>query len=114
MPDECNLQTCGRLREDWESARSAYLRQAARIREHHGPTSETFRLTEQKWAEIDAKWRANQEKANQKAEVSAHSPQFQPLAEAQAVSSMPALNDPQRPSKFPAVDEAEIVGPMVQ
>lgn len=112
LPDVCDSQSCSRLRDDWEAARVQYMRQAARTSEHYGPTSEIHKLTQQKWAEIDAEWRSNLEKASAEAQANGGGNMpFQPLAETQPISKLPSLQDPQRPSKFPAV--SEIVGPMV-
>lgn len=114
LPAECTLQTCKRLLDDWETARSEYMRVVARISEHYGPTSQTYKLTEMKWSEIDAQWRSYHERANEEAGVDNDITLYQPLAETQRLSKMPSLNDPQHPSKFPAVAESDIVGPMVQ
>jgi hypothetical protein len=114
LPQVCDTQTCRRLRDDWEAARVQYMRQAAQTSEHYGVTSHIYKLTEQKWAEIDAVWRANFEMANAEAQANGDSPIFQPLAETEALSKVPSLRDPQQPSKFPVVDPETIVGPMVR
>lgn len=114
MPNECNVPACNQLRQDWESARSAYMRQAARTRENHGPTSEVYRLTAEKWHEIDHEWRVNFGKATAEAEANGEFPDLQALPATQPVQTLPTLNDPENPSRFPAVDEANIVGPMIQ
>jgi hypothetical protein len=114
LPEVCDAQTCRQLRDDWEAARVEFMRQAARVSEHYGVTSRTYLLTEQKWAEIDAVWRRNLEMANAEARAYGEKSFVQPLAETQALQRMPSLRDPRQPSKFPAVEEADIVGPMVQ
>ncbi|TKA67068.1 hypothetical protein B0A55_07811 [Friedmanniomyces simplex] len=113
-PDLCDLHACKQLLDDWESARAEFMRQASRISEHYGPTSQIYKFTEQKWDEIDALWRTYHEQANTEAGVSADTTLYQPLAETQALSKIPSLNDPQQPSKFPMIDDADIVGPMVK
>lgn len=90
------------------------MRLVARTGEHYGPTSQTYKFTEEKWAEIDGKWRAYHETANTEAGASTDNTRYQPLAETQPLSKMPSLNDPEQPAKFPRIDEADIVGPMVQ
>ncbi|KXT17077.1 hypothetical protein AC579_4366 [Pseudocercospora musae] len=114
LPEVCDAHSCKQLLDDWEAARVEFMRQAVHISEHYGVTSQTYRLTEQKWAEIDAVWRTNHEMANTEAQVSADNTFYQPLAETQAILKMPSLEDPSQPSKFPKVEEADIVGPMVQ
>lgn len=39
---------------------------------------------------------------------------YQPLAEHAPLAKLPSLNDPNNVGKFPKLDEADIVGPMVQ
>jgi hypothetical protein len=113
MPAICDLPSCKRLLDDWEVARREYMQQASRVSEHHGPTSQIYKFTEQKWAEIDNQWRACHEQASKDAGISAES--FQPLAETQPLSKPPSLTDPQTSNnKFHGIDEAHIVGPMVQ
>jgi hypothetical protein len=114
FPDHCDVASCKRLLDDWEAARMDYMRQATPISEHYGPTSRTFKLTERKWAEIDAMWRANHELANVQAGGSARSPVYRSLAETAPLPKMPALNDAQKSGQFPKIDDSEIVGPMVQ
>ncbi|KAF2210452.1 hypothetical protein CERZMDRAFT_45200 [Cercospora zeae-maydis SCOH1-5] len=114
LPEVCDAQNCRQLRDDWEAARVEFMRQAARVSDNHGVTSHIYKFTEQKWAEIDAAWRANYDVANAQARASGEDPVVQPLAETQALQKMPSLQDPKQPSKFPVVEEADIVGPMVQ
>jgi hypothetical protein len=113
-PPQCTGQACQRLLEGWETARVEYMRVIARVSEHYGPSSPTYRLTEEKWAEIDKKWHTNFDRANAEAEANGETPVTQCLAETQPLSKMPSLKDPNQPTKFLDVDEANIVGPMVQ
>jgi len=115
MPETCTLHTCNRLLNDWECARVAFLKQAARIGEHYGPTSQTYKFTELKWATIDAQWRTYHKHASAEAEASVGgASHLRTLAETNATSSLPSLIDPEKPAKFPTIDESDIVGPMVQ
>lgn len=125
-PDVCDSASCKRLVEDWEEARKQFINQAARTCEHYGPTSQVYKLTEQKWTEIDAIWRRNHEMAVEQAKKvgnprgesphEARLPErdYQPLAEPAPLAKLPSLNDPNNTGKFPKLDEADIVGPMVQ
>lgn len=125
-PDVCDSASCKRLVEDWEEARKQFINQAARTSEHYGPTSQVYKLTEQKWTEIDALWRKNHEIAVEQAKKierirgeslhEARLPErdYQPLAEHAPLAKLPSLNDPNNTGKFPKLDEADIVGPMVQ
>lgn len=113
-PEICDHKACSALLESWELARSRYMRHASCITENYGPTSQTFKYTEQKWAEIDATWRRNLDDANAQAEANGEAPAAQSLAETQPVSRIPTLNDPHQPNKFPEISDDDIVGPMVQ
>lgn len=123
MPAYCDATSCKHLVEEWEEARKQYINQAARTSEHYGQTSQIYKLTEKKWTEIDALWRANHEAAVEQAKKlekprgeSPHEVErdYQPLAEPAPLSKLPSLNDPDNTGKFPKLDEADIVGPMVQ
>lgn len=114
MPTFFTGKACSQLLEDWEAARLEYMRHAAHISEHYGPTSQTFKLSEEKWAKIDATWRAYHEDAASRAEACGEAPQFQALAETVPLSKMPSLEDNAQGGKFPQIDQADIVGPMVQ
>ena len=114
FPENCDRDSCNRLLDDWETGRRDYIRRAFVVSRHHGPTSRTYKLTEQKWSEIEAQWRSNWEQANAKAVANGAEPPPQRLGDAQPLSKMPSLVDPEQPDKFPEINETDIVGPMVQ
>ena len=53
------LDACKKLREDWDSARTGFMRHLVRTGEHYGDRSEVYRNTEEKWREVDEMWRNN-------------------------------------------------------
>lgn len=123
MPEHCDSTSCKRLVEEWEEARKQFINHAARTSEHYGQTSHIYKLTEQKWAEIDALWRSNHESAVEQAKKAekprGESPHeverdYQPLAEPMSLSKLPSLSDPENSGKFPKLEDGDIVGPMVQ
>ena len=57
LPEVKSIQSYRELRADWDLARCNYAKQLARTGEHWGTTSTTYRLTEEKWASIDAEWK---------------------------------------------------------
>nr|OQO18617.1 hypothetical protein B0A51_15022 [Rachicladosporium sp. CCFEE 5018] len=115
FPEHCSPCNCKRLLDDWEAARKDWMQQQAHLSEHYGPTSQIFRLATEKWTQIDAIWRANHELATAQAGVAnTDSTVHQPLAETAPLTRLPSLNDPQQPAKFPKIEDADIVGPMVQ
>lgn len=55
---ELSLAALKQLREDWEEARTGFLRHLVRTGEHYGERSEVYKLSEKKWSEIDSEWSA--------------------------------------------------------
>ncbi|GAB7348241.1 hypothetical protein MBLNU459_g6234t1 [Dothideomycetes sp. NU459] len=114
VPQAGDLAAVKQHLEDWESARKQFMNQAARTSEHYGPTSQIYKLTESKWATIDAKWKKSHELVVARAEANGESPVYQPLAEPMPATKLPNLVDTNNTGKFPNLDDADIVGPMVQ
>lgn len=113
VPQTSDAAAVKRHLEDWESARKQFMNQAARTSEHYGPTSQIYKFTEQKWAVIDAKWKKSHDFVVQKAEANGvASPVYQTLAEPAPATKLPNLID--NTGKFPKLEDADIVGPMVQ
>ena len=59
VPAQSTLAAHKKLRIDWDTARQKYLVHLERTGEHYGETSKIYRLTEDKWAQIDAEWKRN-------------------------------------------------------
>ncbi|KAF2726761.1 hypothetical protein EJ04DRAFT_570980 [Polyplosphaeria fusca] len=114
VPDNCNTASLRQLFADWEQARCNYTKHQVRTGEHFGVTSKTYLLTEQKWAEIDAEWKANHDLAVSRATEIGEEPEPTSPLEPAPLSKMPTLNDPRSDGKFPKLGDEDIVGPMVQ
>jgi len=116
LPSVADAGSCKRLTDDWECARRQYMGHAAHTSEHYGPTSQTYKFTEQKWADIDAQWKKFHERTISQAAANGEAPHTlaQPLAEPATLVKMPTIDGPESQGKFPTLDESEIVGPMVQ
>ena len=120
VPEQSTLATHKQLRADWDTARQKYLNHLARIGEHCGATSKTYRLTEDKWAEIDAKWKRNADLCLSHAAESTETTMS--LSQSNLVPEplitqmvkIPSLNGPKSEGKFPTLGEEGIVGPMEQ
>lgn len=114
LPEISNTQTCRELFSDWETARANYFRHKHRVVEHYGGNSKTFKLTEQKWAAIDAEWRKNHDLSSLLAGY--RSTDALPImpAEPTMLTMIPTLNDPRSAGKFPKLGDQDIVGQMVQ
>jgi hypothetical protein len=114
IPEVCNAKSLRQLVTDWELARTNFFRHKHRTIEHYGANSKTFKLTEQKWMEIDAQWRKNNDLAT--AEASRYSTDAIPITatEPAPLTTMPTLDDPSSEGKFPTLGDQDIVGPMVQ
>jgi hypothetical protein len=114
LPEVSNHQTCRELFNDWEMARANYFRHKHRVVEHYGGNSKTFKLTEQKWAEIDARWRKNHDLATSLAGYRSSDALPVKPAEPTMLTMIPTLNDPRSAGKFPKLGDQDIVGQMVQ
>lgn len=84
-------------------------------------TSKTYKLTEQKWATVDAAWRQNNDLTIGNT-VENGSDAFATLKHTRIgdgsnnniMTRIPSLNDPRSEGKFPQLGDEDIVGPMVQ
>jgi cell pole-organizing protein PopZ len=114
VPEVCDAASLRRLFSDWEQARCNFTKHLVRTGEHWGATSKIYRLTEQKWAEIDALWKTNNDLAISRAAAIGAEPEPSSPAEPAPLSKIPSLNDPKTPGKFPKLGDEDIVGPMVQ
>lgn len=114
MPKHCTLASCKRLLLDWEFARAEYSKHLARTSTHFGPNSKTYKLTEQKWATIDAQWRRNNDLASIRAVRDGETPPGHTPIEPAPVSKIPTLDVSLNDGKFPKLGDDDIVGPMVQ
>jgi hypothetical protein len=56
VPENPTGRSWIRLERDWENAQAEYLRHQARTLEHYGHRSKTYELTQEKWADIKARW----------------------------------------------------------
>lgn len=106
LPDQYNSQTCAALLSDWNRARCEYSRHLARTSKHFGQGSRTYRLTEEKWTEIDGQWRQHHDEARCMVSISEGSPPNSP-SEPAPVVRIPSLDE-----KFPQLNDYDIVGPM--
>jgi hypothetical protein len=114
IPDNCDTASLRQLFTDWEQARCNYTKHQVRTGEHHGVTSKTYIQTEQKWAEIDARWKMNHDVATSRAQAMGVELEPTSPSEPAPLSKMPTLNDPRSVGKFPKLGDEDIVGPMVQ
>jgi hypothetical protein len=112
LPDVCDPETCRLLVVDWETARQQYFKHRARIIEHYGTNSKTYKLTEEKWLSIDAEWKKNTAIASTQASLESADASPVIPAEPAPLTSMPTLSDPRCDGKFPKLGDLDIVGPM--
>lgn len=136
VAESTTLVACKQLRTDWETARSKYMKHLVRTGENYGATSKIYRLTEEKWAEIDGSWKRNVELSFSRipqlgSETATSAPhvshsdsapeQPSPLVKVSSSEGPKNNNSPMTESnkfptlgaaKFPTVGEEGIVGPM--
>ena len=134
LAEDTTLTACKQLRADWETARSKYLKHLVRTGENYGITSKVYRLTEEKWSEVDATWKHNVElsfsripELTSPTEPTTTAPRRQ--SDAIPNKSTPSINVPSSDvpkvnpkvdckfpalgeGKFPAIGDEGIVGPM--
>jgi hypothetical protein len=113
-PEVCHAQSVRQLMDDWQQARNNYAKHQVRTAEHYGATSKYYLLTEQKWAEIDAEWKAYHDLAKSHAVAIGQELESTSPMEPEPLSKMPTLNDPKSQGKFPKLGDEDIVGPMFQ
>lgn len=118
VPDTFDLSTCKQLRANWDQARCNFMKQLVRTGEHYGATSKTYKLTEEKWSQIDAQWKKNSEltvarTADAVGEENALT-LSQSSVEPAPLMKLPSLNGPRSEGKFPKLEDEDIVGPMEQ
>lgn len=118
VPEHFDLAACKKLRSDWDLARCNFMKHLMRTGENWGATSKTYKLTEEKWAEIDACWKCNTDLCNSRTTdngfETALSMSQSPVAEPAPPMKLPALNGPKSEGKFPKLGDEDIVGPMEQ
>ncbi|KAI9820558.1 MAG: hypothetical protein M1826_000861 [Phylliscum demangeonii] len=117
LPDVFDRAACERLQRDWDAARCNFVKHLARTGEHYGPGSNTYRLTQDKWAEIDGRWRALCDRTVARAHANGAltcSFRRRQALPSPIVTTLPSLSDPRLDGKFPKLGDADIVGPMVQ
>jgi len=114
LPEVYNAETYRQLLLDWEQARTNWLKHQHRTLEHYGLNSTTYKLTQQKWAEIDAEWKKYNELAA--AEAAKTSQEVMPIAplDHSLTLPIPVVHDLKDDGKFPKLGDGDIVGPMKQ
>lgn len=118
LPSDFTLTTYQQFMNDWDCARQNYLRHLMRTSEHNGPTSKIYRLTEEKWAEVEGQWRGYEEQCQARVsdERASHelSQSHVSVAAPAPLITLPSLNGPHSDGKFPQLGDENIVGPMEQ
>ncbi|KAI4267183.1 MAG: hypothetical protein L6R38_008369 [Xanthoria sp. 2 TBL-2021] len=116
LPQQFDVEACKQLRTDWETARRNFARHMMRISEHYGVTSRIHKLTEEKWATIDAEWKRNSDvclsRTAENGYEQALSQSQSSVAEPAPVVTLPSLHGPKSEGKFPKLGDEDIVGPM--
>ncbi|MCJ1379393.1 hypothetical protein MMC17_002494 [Xylographa soralifera] len=119
VPEDFALSTCRQFRADWDAARCNYVKHLARTGEHYSITSKIHQLTEEKWAQVNAIWKRNNDVVLSHTTTSGDdgaqlSKQSSVQQESASPMKIPPTNGPRSEGKFPKVGDEGIVGPMVQ
>ncbi|CAK7220170.1 hypothetical protein SBRCBS47491_004099 [Sporothrix bragantina] len=123
MNDTTDTQALHVLRDDWMLARTNYAKHLVRTGEHYGTTSNTYVLTEAKWAETDREWQRAHDTAmthitkmlmragGDGRARAATLDQLPPLQHHDVSCVIPQILD-NAEGKFPDLGDGDIVGPM--
>ena len=122
LPTTCDSETSKQLRANWDIARRNYMKHLARTGEHYSSNSRIYHLTEDKWSQIDSRWKeCIDECASRTAEHHPESRQSSlvplkpsPTLEPVPLMKLPSLNGPHSEGKFPKLGDVDIVGPMIR
>ncbi|KAJ9129681.1 Only proline and serine are matching in the corresponding protein [Coniochaeta hoffmannii] len=113
-PTAIDLEALTSLRADWDLAKVNYTKHLCRTGEHYGMTSNTYTLTQAKWAEIEREWRAAEADLVDRI-VRASNGQVEPadlLRRGRREEVQPAVIPKMIEGKFPERGDVDIVGPM--
>lgn len=108
IPESCDAEACRLFAADWDAARQAYFKHRARIAEHYGAGSKTYKLTEEKWRNIDELWKEYSAIASDQCGQGSIITYTEPAL----LSNMPTLSDPRCDGKFPNLGDQDIIGAM--
>jgi hypothetical protein len=113
-----NQAACRRLRSDWDVARQNFAQHLKRTGDVYNTNSKTYRLTEEKWASIEATWKSYLDQAIASVPVRPPFPQNSSNRlsgeEAKMASKVVTLDVTKCKAKFPKPGKRGIVGPMEQ
>ena len=114
VPQVRDVKSFAQLQANWDLARCNYLKHLVRTGEHYGVTSRIYKLTEEKWAEIDAQWKNNHDITAREAGLheAANTDFPEQRKEPSPAIQIASLNDPNAEGKFPDLGDQDIVGPM--
>ena len=116
LPGSLDIETCKKFRQAYKEARANYKKHLFRTAENSGIKSRVFKLTEEKWAEIDAEWQqydaivAEAVKRLTQAQDAATSGTIDSHCESIPLPQIPATDIVT--GKFPILGDNDIVGPM--
>ncbi|KAI9723475.1 MAG: hypothetical protein M1828_004205 [Chrysothrix sp. TS-e1954] len=114
LPECFDRQNCDLLLSAWQKARAEFSMHLARTTTHFGQSSTTYQLSEEKWAEIDAKWRDFYKRTIAETSKNGDVSPVEIAREPAPVTKIPLMNDPRSEGKFPKLGDLDIVGPMEQ
>ncbi|KIV88375.1 hypothetical protein PV10_08065 [Exophiala mesophila] len=122
VPDSNTLDSYIEFRENWNQARTNYAKHLARTAEHNGSTSKVYRLTEEKWGQVDNQWKRQHDMMkkildpvlSRLSDGGSDQPNSTAssavLEKSPAKVILPIIDD--KSGKFPELGDMEIVGPM--
>ena len=117
LPQIFCAETLQQFCEDYEQARTHFAKHLARTGENAGTTSRVYKLTEEKWSEIDGQWKrlngivsASVEQKTPSSTTTSDSKQSTPEPVPVPMPHIPSADIVT--GKFPVLGDEDIVGPM--
>ena len=116
MPNVFDLASCTQLRADWFLAKGQFARHLSRTSDLYSSTSKIHQLTQEKWTQIDQRWRRNYIETVARSQSQHPSTLSEEILDVGPAPSteLPSLNGPKSEGKFPTLADEGIVGPMVR
>lgn len=113
LPTTTDRDALATLQADWDLAKLNYTKHLCRTGEHYGMTSNTYALTQAKWADIEREWRTTEtDLIDSIIKDGIDDADSAELRRGRQQDVQPAVIPKMLEGKFPERGDVDIVGPM--
>ncbi|KAH8904189.1 hypothetical protein BR93DRAFT_173705 [Coniochaeta sp. PMI_546] len=114
QPTTADMEALASLRANWDLAKVNYTKHLCRTGEHYGMTSNTYTLTQAKWADIEREWRTIENDLVDRIIKTGNGDldSVELLRRGRQENVQPAIIPKMIEGKFPERGDVDIVGPM--